>query len=158
MTNMKLKLALFAALAMLSSTLYAQQAPAGMETPRWVYMMEDPNVNFFDAIKEYQAYWKTHTKPVSESELFEKENKRPKEERQAEAEREQERLQKLGKELSGAELEQTEYLKYQSKRFDKWVIEVKPWVQENGHILSYEERRAIWEKEEAEKRKLNEKK
>ncbi|MFM9055112.1 MAG: hypothetical protein ACKOQY_00255 [Bacteroidota bacterium] len=155
---MNLKFTLLFGLSTLCTQLFAQQAPGGMETPRWVFMMEDPNVNFFEAIKEYQNYWMTHRKPISESELFEKENKRPKEERQAEAEREEERLQKLGKELSGSELEQTEYLKYQSKRFDKWVIEVKPWVQENGHILSYEERRAIWEKEEAEKRIQNEKK
>ncbi|MFM6691219.1 MAG: hypothetical protein ACKPHT_07300, partial [Microcystis panniformis] len=91
MKNMNLKFTLLFGLLTLCTQLFAQQAPGGMETPRWVFMMEDPNVNFFEAIKEYQNYWKTHKKPISESELFEKENKRPKEERQAEAEREVER-------------------------------------------------------------------
>jgi hypothetical protein len=156
---MRFTLPLATAFLLTCAHLHAQQtAPSGLETPKWVSMMEDPNVNFFEAVKTYQDYWKTHKKPVSESELFEKENKRPKDERKAEDEREAERLGKLGQALSGAELEQTEYLKYQSKRFDKWVIEVKPWVQENGHILTYEERKAIWEQEEEAKRKQEPKK
>lgn len=146
------------ALSGLSETVVAQQSQApSMETPKWVIMMEDPNVNFFEAVKEYDAFWLTHKKPASEAETFETQALDAKTAEALREKQERERIEKLGPPLSGHELETAEYLKYQSKRFDKWVIEVKPWVQDNGHILTFEERQAIWLRQQEEIRQQEKK-
>jgi len=146
----------FIALLGLQSPLAAQQS-APIETPKWVLMMEDPNVNFFEALKEYDAYWLTHKKPSSEAETFETQALDGKAAEERRTEEERKRVERLGPPLSGRELEVAEYLKYQSKRFDKWAIEVKPWVQDNGHILTYEERQALWIKQQEEIRQQEKK-
>jgi hypothetical protein len=123
--------------------------PSGMQTPNWVLMMDDPDVNYYSALKEYKEYWKTNPKPVEEEEeSFDQRGSSSKRLRREREEREREKDGK--KSLSGAELERTEYLKYQSKRFEDWARDVKPWVQENGHVLTEAERAAIQQKQEEE--------
>ncbi|MFN5223305.1 MAG: hypothetical protein ACK5DJ_03890 [Bacteroidota bacterium] len=136
---------------------YAQNT-APMEVPKWVTMMEDPNVNLIEAVKEYESFWATRKKPKKEAEIFDALNGKGRETGKTLEELEAERLANLGPKLEGKELEQLEYLKYQSKRFEKWVLEVKPWVQEDGHILTYEERQAIWNKQQEEIRQQQNKK
>ena len=140
----------------LHSPCEAQQT-SPLETPRWVLMMEDPSVNFFDALKEYESFWLTHKKPVSEAETFETQALDGKAAEDRRLQEERKRIEKLGPPLTGRDLEIAEYLKYQSKRFDKWVIEVKPWVQDNGHILTYEERQALWLRQQEEIRQQEKK-
>lgn len=134
--------------------------PQGMETPDWVVLMDDPSANYFTALESYNAYWKSHLKPGDEEEEMgnpvSSKGKSARELRREEREREREESHK--KKLSGSELEQTEYLKYQCKRFENWALEVKPWVQEDGHILSYEERTAIWKKQQEERQQQENKK
>jgi hypothetical protein len=129
--------------------------PKGMETPEWVTMMDNPMVNYFEAIKAYQEYWNIHVKPTEEEEEMgnpvSSKGKSARELQREEREREREESRK--KKLSGSALEQAEYLKYQCKRFENWALEVKPWVQENGHILTYEERTAIWKQQQEENKK-----
>jgi len=147
---------LLLAMAALPGSLDAQQNTP-METPRWVTMMEDPQVNYFEAVKAFEEHWKTNPRPSSEAETFETQAEGG---RASEAElrqRDAERVARLGQPLSGAELERAEYLKHQSKRFTQWMREVKPWVQEDGRILSYEERTAIWQQQQEEIRKQEKK-
>lgn len=141
-------------------TIATAQNVAPMETPKWVTMMEDPQVNFFEAVKEYDSYWLTHKKPLKEAEVFDAlEGKGTGKETAEDIEKmEAERQQKLGPKLEGRALEEAEYLKYESKRFEKWMLEVKPWVQADGHILTYEERQAIWNKQQEEIRQQQNKK
>jgi hypothetical protein len=132
---------------------------APMEIPAWVNMMDDPNVNYFQAIKSYEDYWKTTPKPVEEDEMESASPSKGKSEREIRRERnEREREYDKKKKLSGSELERAEYLKYQSKRFENWAREVKPWVQENGHVLNDEERTAIWRKQQEELKQQENKK
>jgi ribosome-binding ATPase YchF (GTP1/OBG family) len=136
------------------STGSEQPHPASIQTPKWVLMMDDPNANYYEALKAYEEYWKTHPMPMEEEEemegalpekgVSEKEMKREERERERELERR--------KKLRGADLEVAEYLKYQNKRFKNWAREVKPWVQEDGRILTDEERTAIWKKQQEELR------
>lgn len=134
------------------ATISGAQTPAGMETPVWVTMMEDPNVNYFDALKAYDAYWLTHTRPAGEEEEMEMNlSEKDRSSKDAkEAERERERREERKKKLKGASLEQMEYLKYQCKRFENWAREVKPWVQSDGHVLTDAERLEIWKKQQTE--------
>ena len=126
-----------------------------MEIPGWVKLMEDPSANYFEALKSYDQYWKTHARPAGEEDEMEMnqntKGKSAKDLRKEEREREREQAQK--KKLKGSELEIAEYLKYQSKRFENWALEVKPWVQENGHILTDVERADIWRKQQEELKK-----
>jgi hypothetical protein len=132
---------------------------APMEVPKWVNMMDDPEVNYFEAIKAYDEFWKTTPKPVEEDEMESAASSKGKTERQIRRERnEREREYDKKKKLSGSELERAEYLKYQSKRFENWAREVKPWVQENGHVLNDEERTAIWRKQQEELKQQENKK
>src|SRR5689334_18650941 len=39
--------------------------------PSWISMMDDPNVNYHEAVKAFNAYWKNKIKPVEEDELDE---------------------------------------------------------------------------------------
>src|SRR5690348_1144632 len=39
--------------------------------PAWIAMMDDPNVNYYEAVKQFDLYWKTREKPVVENEMFE---------------------------------------------------------------------------------------
>ncbi|MFM9052704.1 MAG: hypothetical protein ACKOKF_10395 [Bacteroidota bacterium] len=127
--------------------------PKSIEPPVWVLMMDDPEANYFEAMKAYEEYWKTHPMPAEEEEEMEgalpEKGVSEKERRRQEREREEEKLKKL----RGADLEVAEYLKFQNKRFKNWAREVKPWVQENGHILSDAERTEIWNKQQEELRK-----
>ena len=156
---MKIKIIIAAVFltASITQTLYAQNT-SPMEIPKWVTMMEDPNVNFYEAVKEYENYWSTREKPKKEAEIFDALNGKGRETGKTLEELEAERLAKLGPKLEGKELEELEYLKYQSKRFDKWMLEVKPWVQADGHILTYEERQEIWNKQQEEIRQQQNKK
>lgn len=144
------------AFAAFSGGLSAQQT-APMETPRWVILMEDPNVNYFEAVQVFEEYWKTHHRPSSEAQTFETQAEGGRGSDEELSQRDQERVARLGQPLSGAELEKAEYLKHQSKRFTQWMREVKPWVQEDGRILTYEERTAIWEKQQEEIRQQKKK-
>lgn len=138
----------------------ASGARAPMEIPKWVNMMDDPDVNYFEAIRAYDEFWKSTPKPVEEEEMMEsgvsQKGKSKREIRRERNEREREYDRK--KKLSGSELERAEYLKYQSKRFENWAREVKPWVQENGHILNDAERTAIWRQQQEELKQQENKK
>jgi hypothetical protein len=106
----------------------------------WVKMIDDPNVNYYDALKTYNEYWKTHPKPVAQ------------EDDKAE-------LDKSGEEPTARPVPTREEkiyedeMTYQIKRFETWMREEKPFVQENGRILTQQERNEIWKKQQEEKQK-----
>jgi hypothetical protein len=138
----------------------ASGARAPMEIPRWVNMMDDPEVNYFEAIQAYDEFWKNTSRPTEEEDVIDNTtSQKGKSKRQIRRERnEREREYDRKKKLSGSELERAEYLKYQSKRFENWAREVKPWVQENGHILNEAERTAIWKQQQEELKQQENKK
>ena len=55
-------------------------------------------------------------------------------------------------------LVEKEKMAYHIKRFKNWKKEVRPYVQENGHILTQEERTAIWMRQQEEMKKSSDKK
>jgi len=135
--------------------------------PVWILMMDDPDVNYFEALKAYETYWKYHKKPTGEEEEMqmmaaltgEKMSKK-----QVRKKKEIEREQKRAAEKSASktyskkeqlEISEKENMKYQIKRFENWMLDVKPFVQEDGSILSDQEKQSIWIKQQEE---LNNKK
>ena len=103
-------------------------------------MMDDPNVNYYEAIKIYNDYWKTHPKPDDPEDRL----SQPLDNQDSETDKPQ-----LSKEEKKFEAEMI----YQTKRFENWMREEKPFVQEDGRILTQQERIAIWKKQQEERTK-----
>ena len=104
-----------------------------MTVPSWVKAMNDPDANYYKAIKEYEEFWKGKEKPLDEEHLMNKGT---------------EKVKEHIKTLSKKEIKQErmmDYYRYQCKRFENWVMVNKPYVQKYGHILSAEERLKIWQ-------------
>lgn len=112
-------------------------------TPTWVKMMEDPKTNYYEAVKNFDSFWKGKEMPMEEAELLNEDISK-------EDKREHHRAEKNLSKMSAADRQQYDYLAYQFKRFNNWRHEVKPFVQDDGHILSQEERNKIFEQQQQE--------
>lgn len=102
--------------------------------PVWIEMMKNPNVNFFEVNAAFETYWANREKPELENE-------------EAGEHKEEERsfLSKIFKSEKEEEAERNEYA-FAYKQYLKWRIEVEPFVQPDGRILSAEEQHEVWEK------------
>jgi len=137
-----------------SIQLQAQNSTAKKENysivPVWINMMDDPNTNYYEAMKAYYEYWKVHAKPAGEEEEM-TEGKKDFNEMEKETKREIKK--EKNKKLSEDDLKrmnENETMKYQIKRFEQWRRDVKPFVQDDGSILTDEERMNIWKKQQEE--------
>jgi hypothetical protein len=130
-----LTILLFSLLSLVSQ---AQQA-----TPSWVKMMEDPNVNYYEAVKSFEQFWKGRDLPMEEEELLNENITR-------EEKREHRREERKLKHMTPSQRQEYDYLSYQYKRFNNWRHEMKQYVQEDGHILSQEERNKMFEQQQQE--------
>lgn len=113
--------------------------------PVWTKMINDPDVNYYQAVKAFNTYWEGKLKPEGEDDFInekEKENKAEERERRA--------FEKKLKKMPAAERQEYDQLKYHYKRFETWMREVKPFVQEDGSILSEKARMNIWKKQQSE--------
>lgn len=102
--------------------------------PVWVDMMDDENVNYYEALKAYDTFWQYHEKPENEEGDWMPEGK------DYFQEKEKKRSKRQLKEL-----QMLEELRYEVKRFEFWKRESEPYVQEDGSILSMDERIKIWQ-------------
>ena len=100
------------------------------KNPHWIQMMDDPNVNYHEAILAFNEFWKDRGEP-EEKEGDTKEEKRS-------------LLKRLFKSEEKEHAENMEYL-IPYKRFNQWKRDVEPFVQPDGSILSKEEQLQIWE-------------
>ncbi len=129
----------------LGHVLMAQQPGAKSTKPSWITMMDDPNVNYFEAVKSFEQYWKDKERPVVENEMFESAENKEKEEaiRQKKA--------KL-KPDDPAVLYAFEY-----KRFLWWMREMEPFVQPDGRIKGMDERINEWKTQQQQKKEQEQK-
>ncbi len=119
--------------------------------PVWIKMIDDKNVNYYEAMKAYNEYWKYHPKPSGEEE--EEMGEKDKSFRERERETKREIKKDSRKQQSAEELKkksEENLMKYHVKRFEQWAREVKPFVQDDGRILSDKERMEIWKKQQEE--------
>lgn len=100
--------------------------------PEWIKMMDDPNVNFYEAVKAFDMYWQGREKPVQEKEVFENYNEK--------------KITTIRETHREAKQYAIEY-----KKFQNWKRESLPYVQPDGRILSMEERLKLFEKEKKER-------
>src|SRR3954468_443423 len=60
----------------ISSAAMCQPGNAGRQEkdyarhPFWISMMDDEHVNYFEAVKAYEIYWRFHSKPVEEDQIL----------------------------------------------------------------------------------------
>ncbi len=117
------------------------------KNPAWIKMIDNPQSNYYETIKAFDTYFTYHKKPKdeadSQTEASEKENN-------TEIDASDNAYIKS---LSIEELNNYARLKYQVKRYENWKREMKPFVQDDGRILTNEERAAIWQKQQEEIKK-----
>lgn len=118
--------------------LFAQTSTSKTPLPDWVMMIDNPNTNYFEAVRVFDLYWKNRVKPLDEMESGE------------EAKEEGREFKRYVKHLSVSERNYFDQLCYHYKRFKRWQQDMLPFVQDSGRILTQEERTAIWEKQQEE--------
>ncbi len=107
--------------------------------PNWISMMQDPQVNYYEAVKAFDAYWEGKIEPEEEDELI-TEGKIT----SAEADS----LRNARAAWTQVQRNKYENIKYQFKRFKDWKRTVFPFVQSDGRILSEQERLEIFQKQQ----------
>ena len=118
----------------------AQKKRSAPPKPQWITMMDDPNVNYFEAVKNFNDYWQKRERPVVENDQFESVGDKEKKEA---LERKKKRL----KADDPAVLYAFEY-----KRFLWWMHEMEPFVQPDGRIKGMSERVAEWKTQQEQKK------
>lgn len=131
----------FVCLFMYAST-PAQTSVDPPRLPDWVYMIDNPSVNYFEAVKSFNDYWKGRVKPVEEMDSDD------------DAEQEKKELREYLGTLSPAERNYWDQLQYHFKRFKQWKKESLTYVQPDGSILNQAQREAIWYKQQEESKQL----
>jgi hypothetical protein len=119
---------------------FSQKKPSDSDYrkhPYWIEMIKDPKVNYFEAIKAYELFWKGKKMPSEEDEKIGQDKSA---ENKDEVSRRERRERKREKEL------QQKY-GLECKKFEHWKMMVKPYVQEDGSILSKEEQLKLWEQQ-----------
>jgi hypothetical protein len=98
--------------------------------PYWIQMMDDPNVNYFEAVKAFDEFWKDREEPEEEEENT--------------GEKEKSVFKKI---FTSEKKEKEESYRYviQFKKFKQWKRDAQPYVQSDGSILSKAEQMKIWE-------------
>jgi hypothetical protein len=136
----KLRTLLFIAIVALCTIKVQAQKGKAPEEAKWIKMMDDPNVNYFEAVKNYEAFWKGKPKPLDEHEVISEAETRSHAKPDEKSKRE---LKKEAKERA-IRLTYQKYA-YDCKRFEHWMLVTKPYVQADGHILSKAEQLKIWQ-------------
>lgn len=108
--------------------------------PSWIIMMDDPNVNYFEAVRNFNNYWKTLEKPVEEGEMFE-----------SVGDKEKEESIKRRKARQRAN-EPAQLYAFDYKRFIWWMKEMEPFVQPDGSIKGMNERIDEWRIQQKQKK------
>lgn len=102
--------------------------------PYWIEMMDDSNVNYFEAIKAYDEFWAIRKKPREEDEIIGEKRKKSLWERIFSTREERQ------------EVEFRKY-KFPCKKFEQWKFVMQPYVQPDGRVLSTEEQLELWKKQ-----------
>src|ERR1035437_1342694 len=120
----------------------AEKAIDYSKTPAWIAMMNDPNVNYYEAMKAFNTYWEKREKPEGDDVIPSKASK-------SQLKEKEERDREIAK-MTPQQRQKRNEMAFQYKKFLNWSHTVFPFVQENGRILSGDERMAIWNKQQEE--------
>lgn len=105
--------------------------------PLWIQMMNDPAVNYFEAKKAFDLFWKNKPLPTEEDEIMG--------EQHGSGEKRRSFLKELFKSKKERQEEESQRYAFDYKKFKHWERLVLPYVQEDGRILSQDEKLKLWQ-------------
>lgn len=110
--------------------------------PYWIEMINDPHVNYFEAVKAYDEFWAKRKQPKEEDDIIGQ---------SITAESKKSFLERFFKYKE--EREEREFRKYafEVKKYRNWKRKVFPYVQTDGEILDADARLKLWENQKQKK-------
>ena len=133
--------------------------------PIWISMMNDPNVNYYEAVEAFNVYFSKHLMPRIEEEEMGKEGyKATSVKSREEEEREREEREEIAAANKGKKRLKKTYeginrleMAMAVKKFKQWMRTEKSWVQPDGRVLSEQEKQAIVDKQQQELQEIERK-
>lgn len=134
--------------------------------PIWISMMNDPNVNYYEAVEAFNVYFSKHLMPRIEEEEMGKQQgyKATSVKSHEEEEREREEREEVAAANNGKKHLKKTYeginrleMAMAVKAFKQWMRTEKSWVQPDGSILSEQEKQAIIDKQQQELKEIERK-
>jgi hypothetical protein len=96
--------------------------------PKWISMITDTSVNYFEAEKAFRIYFEHHDKPAGEEESI---GGTPDNDR------------KLNRRRIRA-IEANNRMRMEVKKYERWHDKMRPFVQSDGAIMTPSQRLEIW--------------
>jgi hypothetical protein len=113
-----------------------------IKAPLWIEMMNDTLSNYFEVEKAYMLYWQHHQMPVAEDEF--------------EGKRGKEKVEKK-EQVSLEEMRERNYMAEALKAYKIWHMQMLPFVQDDGRILTPAEQIAAWRLQQVQLKQQSEK-
>lgn len=105
------------------------------KSAEWLQMMDDPSSNYFQTLRAFELYWEKNDKPLKRDAILSEEHVESRENK------------RFVKRLFRKEKQMDQSVVEGYKRFEFWKMEVEPYVQEDGRILTKDEQLEIWKQE-----------
>ena len=120
---------LFISLVLISASVNAQQQKLSekdyAKNPYWITLSQIEGVNFIETVKAFEIYWQNHQMPEEDGDRY--------------IGKGDEKKKKVSiKEMK--EITKATDMRFKIKKFEHWKIINEPFVKENGHIMTTEEK------------------
>ena len=121
------------------------------KNPVWIEMIKEEHVNYFEAVKAFEIYFSAHPFPVMEEEEMAK-NENLKERILKSEAKFKKKKHRTSEEPTASQKEKHEETKlaFEVKKFNHWEMQTRPYVKDDGTIMSAEERVKIWKQSKGE--------
>ena len=111
------------------------------KNPVWIVMMNDTLTNYFEANNAFNSYWKVRPIPIEEEDII------GHSEMKKEARSNWLQQQFISKQERREQ--ESELYAFQYRKFKNWLRAMKPYVQDDGSILTPSQRIAIWKQQQS---------
>ncbi len=119
----------------------AESAKKYHQHPYWIEMMKDPNVNYFEACKAYDAFWKGRIKPRGEEDIIGQQN-----DVNAGADKDHYKSERRERKEKQQDADLQKYA-FDCKKFENWKRQNAPYVKSDGHLMTSDERLKVWQQQ-----------
>lgn len=115
------------------------------KNPVWIAMINDEHVNYFEALKAFELYFTAHKFPLMEEEEMGKNEKLKERILKSETKyKKKKRKQVIEPNALEKEKHVQTKLAFEVKRFNHWEMQTRPFVKEDGTVMSAEEQMKVW--------------
>lgn len=111
------------------------------KNPVWIAMMSDTLANYFVANNAFECYWKVRPIPLEEEDIIGHSEMK--------SGARTNWLQKLFITKKERREQESELYAFQYRKFKNWQRAIKPYVQDDGSILTPSQRIAIWRQQQS---------